>query len=63
MSKNYQPPFNLNHIMLNKVAVIAELLGRWKQATREELLPQLRRNNRIRTIQASLAIELTKINS
>lgn len=53
----YQPPFSLNHAMLSKVADIAELLGQWKQASREGLIPQLRRGNRIRTIQASLAIE------
>jgi len=53
----YQPPFQLSHAMLSNVAEIAELLGRWKQASREELVPQLRRGNRIRTIQASLAIE------
>ncbi|WGZ94372.1 MAG: hypothetical protein QJT81_21780 [Candidatus Thiothrix putei] len=53
----YQPPFSLNHAMLSKVADIAELLGQWKQASRAGLVPQLRRGNRIRTIQASLAIE------
>jgi Fic family protein len=53
----YQPPFQLNHAMLSHVAEIAELLGRWKQASDNELIPQLRRGNRIRTIQASLAIE------
>jgi len=54
---SYQPPFQLSHTMLAKVAEIAELLGRWKQAGRDTLAPQLRRGNRIRTIQASLAIE------
>ena len=54
---NYQPPFTLNHAMISKIADIAELLGRWKQANNEKLVPQLRRGNRIRTIQASLAIE------
>lgn len=53
----YQPPFVLSHAMLSKVAQIAELLGRWKQANQDELVPQLRRGNRIQTIQASLAIE------
>jgi Fic family protein len=43
--------------MLSKVAKIAEWLGRWKQASQEDLVPRLRRGNRIRTIQASLAIE------
>jgi Fic family protein len=53
----YQPPFSLNDDMLTKVAEIAELLGQWKQSSSEGLVPQLRRGNRIRTIQASLAIE------
>lgn len=53
----YQPPFTLTHAMLSKVAEIAEWLGQWKHAHRAGLVPQLRRGNRIRTIQASLAIE------
>lgn len=54
---NYQPPFQLTHAMLSRVAGIAELVGAWKAANPRELVPQLRRGNRIRTIQASLAIE------
>lgn len=53
----YAPPFALDYAMLGKVAEIAERLGRWKQASRDALLPQLRRNHRIRSVQASLAIE------
>jgi len=40
-----------------RVAEIVELLTRWEVAGDNALSPQLRRNNRIRTIQASLAIE------
>lgn len=36
---------------------IAELLGAWKAVNQNTLLPELRRSNRIRTIQASLAVE------
>ena len=54
---NYQPPFVLSHQMLSHVADIAELLGRWKQAHQHEPVPKLRRDNRIQTIHASLAIE------
>ncbi|MGB4860102.1 MAG: Fic family protein [Dokdonella sp.] len=43
--------------MLSKVAEISEWLGRWKQAQRDALLPRLLRSNRIRSVQASLAIE------
>lgn len=54
---SYQPPFNLTHPMLSLVADIAELIGIWNTAQGGELVPQLRRGNRIKTIQASLAIE------
>jgi len=57
MSKPYQPPFQLSHAILASVANIAELIGRWRQAGGDELVPQLRRGNRVLTIQASLAIE------
>jgi Fic family protein len=53
----YAPPLTLNPALLNRVAAIAEALGRW--SARQDALPspRLRRENRIQTIQASLAIE------
>jgi len=36
---------------------VGELVGRWAMVAGGELSPQLRRNNRIKSIQASLAIE------
>jgi Fic family protein len=54
---HYAPPFTLDYAMLGKVAEIAERLGRWREASRDALLPQLRRDHRIRSVQASLAIE------
>jgi Fic family protein len=53
----YSPPLTLNPALLNRVAAIAESLGRW--SARQDALPspRLRRENRIQTIQASLAIE------
>jgi Fic family protein len=39
------------------VAEISELLGRWSATHQGELSPHTARENRIRTIQASLAIE------
>ena len=57
MKQNYQPPFSITPNILNAVADISELLGRWSATHQGELSPQLRRENRIRTIQASLAIE------
>lgn len=56
MNSSYQPPFRITAGILNAVAEIGELLGRWS-ASQGDLSPQLRRENRIRTIQASLAIE------
>ena len=52
----YSPPFTLTHAMLSRVAEIAELVGQWR-STQSSQVPMLRRENRIRTIQASLAIE------
>jgi len=53
----YAPPLTLTPALLNRVAAIAEALGRW--SARQDALPspRLRRENRIHTIQASLAIE------
>ena len=53
----YQPPFTLTHHMTTLVANIAELVGEWRTQHQGELIPALRRGNRIRTIQASLAVE------
>jgi len=52
----YQPPYTITPTILNRVAEISELLGQWS-AQQGELPPHLKRKNRIRTIQASLAIE------
>ncbi|MBB6248572.1 Fic family protein [Rhodanobacter sp. A1T4] len=57
MPRRYQPPFQISTTALNLVAQISELLGRWSVSAHAALAPQLRRDNRIRTIQASLAIE------
>ena len=53
----YQPPFQLTHRMMRHVAHIGELIGTWKAANQNRLVPELRRGNRIKTIQASLAVE------
>ena len=52
----YQPPFTITPTILNQVISIGERLGRWT-ALAEYASPLLRKENRIRTIQASLAIE------
>ena len=43
--------------MTRKVANIGELIGTWKAASQPQLVSELRRDNRIKTIQASLAVE------
>ena len=53
----YAPPLTLTPAQLNSVAAIAEALGRWSVHQEGTPSPHLRRDNRIHTIQASLAIE------
>ncbi|PJC85871.1 cell filamentation protein Fic [Vibrio sp. HA2012] len=53
----YTPPFSITNDILNMVAEISGLLGRLEISNPELMSPQLRRGNRIKTIQASLAIE------
>lgn len=56
MTRRYVPPYTITPVILNAVSEISELLGHW--SAKDKLSsPQLRRENRIRTIQASLAIE------
>ncbi|MBM5782086.1 MAG: Fic family protein [Pelagibacterales bacterium] len=53
----YQPPFLITNSILKLIAEISEMVGRWSAENKENLSPQLRKQNRIRTIHASLAIE------
>jgi Fic family protein len=52
----YQPPFSVTNEHIEWVSRISEQIGLLK-GSHNFLTPQLRRGNRIRTIQASLAIE------
>jgi hypothetical protein len=52
----YHPPLTLTPLLIDLVSRISEQLGRWA-AVEGEISPRLRRENRIRSIQASLAIE------
>lgn len=56
MPKTYQPPHSLTPAMLRLVSTISEVVGRLSVLEEEKNL-RLRRANRIRTIQGSLAIE------
>ena len=53
----YQPPYTITPAILDSIANISELLGRYSASQYSSSTPHLRRGNRIRTIQASLAIE------
>jgi Fic family protein len=53
----YQPPYSITPAILNLIAEIGETIGRYTVLAEHNLTPRLRRENRIRTIQASLAIE------
>jgi len=54
---DYKPPYDRTPTILRLVAEISESIGRYTAFSEQTLTPQLRRANRIRTIQASLAIE------
>ncbi|MCD7855085.1 MAG: hypothetical protein LUG66_05675 [Clostridiales bacterium] len=53
----YKPPFTLNENIINTLAEISELVGKISILHKETLSPKLRRDNRIKTIHSSLAIE------
>ena len=57
MSKPYQPPYTINPKIINLIANISESMGRLSVITRQEKNLMLRRANRIKTINGSLAIE------
>ena len=54
---DYQPPFQITDTIINNVAEISELMGRLSVTSGLSANPTLRRENRIRTIHGSLAIE------
>jgi Fic family protein len=56
MSK-YMPPFTLTTRILDLTERIGEASGHLQMNREQQIAPHLRRNNRIRTVQASLAIE------
>jgi Fic family protein len=52
-----EPPITITPGIVSLVAEIGELVGCWRAGGLGEVSPRLRRENRLRTIQASLAIE------
>ena len=57
MSKPYAPPFTITSSIVTLVAQVSEAVGRLSAVEAESGALRLRRINRIRTIQGSLAIE------
>lgn len=55
--RNKKPPFEITNEIIDRVAEIAELVGRLNVNPQLTSNPTLRRSNRIRTIHGSLAIE------
>lgn len=58
---SYQPPFSISNSMVALVSRIAEKLGQISNYQDFESRPHLRRNNRIRSIHSSLAIEANSL--
>ena len=54
---SYRPPFEITPDILNLVAEITEAAGRFTALGGKSITPKLRRDNRLRSIQASLVIE------
>ena len=57
MEANYTPPFTVTDEMTNLVVRIGELVGSLTAGSAQMPSPKLRKQNRIKTIQSSLAIE------
>jgi len=57
----YKPAYERSPAILKLVAEISESIGRYTTASEQSLTPQLRRANRIRSIQASLEIREQKM--
>ena len=54
---SYKPPFHITDKMINLISEISEQIGRISLQKDQHINPHLRRENRIRTIHSSLAIE------
>ena len=57
MTERYEPPFSMTENMMNMVIEIGELTGQITAHNQLSTNPRLRRENRIKTIHSSLAIE------
>ena len=58
---NYIPPFDITNIMLDRISSIMKKIGKLENYKNLNKMPVLRRNNRIRSIHSSLAIEANSL--
>ncbi len=61
-NSDYKPPYQITPAILRYIEQIGEALGGIRAAGQDAVVPQLRRKNRLQTIQASLAIEGNTLN-
>lgn len=59
---DYTPPYHITDKILGLVALISEKIGRISSHGNLEARPHLRKNNRIKSIHSSLAIEANSLN-
>ncbi|MDP2268515.1 MAG: Fic family protein, partial [Deltaproteobacteria bacterium] len=57
MTDQYTPPYRITPGILHSIEQVGEALGNLRAVSDSAVVPVLRRGNRIKTIQASLAIE------
>ena len=57
MNEQYTPSYRITPGILHSIEQIGEALGNLRVASDSAVVPILRRGNRIKTVQASLAIE------
>ncbi len=57
MTDRYTPPYRITPAILHSIEEIGEALGKLRAGSDSAVVPALRRGNRIKTVQASLAIE------
>ena len=59
--ENYEPPFTITNIMLDRISSIMKKIGKLDNYKDLNKMPVLRRNNRIKSIHSSLAIEANSL--
>ena len=58
---NYIPPFDITNVMLDRISSIMKKIGKLDNYKDLDKMPILRRNNRIKSIHSSLAIEANSL--